>query len=102
MDIRQLVWNNDECKRLIHNEPSCPIPLMSVDEGEDDEFTAFLAGGPDSESSTIQVDQWNNDSSDVAQQTTKDGLLLPPDHLVRHYAKKQNAIMRDHKQLRGG
>ena len=73
------LWNNDKCKRLIHNDPNCPIPIMLVNEGEEDEFeaflasnlnsdefTAFLSGGPESESPTISVDNGTNDLSDVA------------------------------------
>ena len=101
-EVFHIFWNDDKCKRLIHNNPNCPIPLISVNEGEDDEFTAFLAsdpksdeftaflaGGPECESPTIPVNQWNNDSSDVAQQTTKEGLLLPTGHIVRHYEKNK-------------
>ena len=99
------LWNDDKCKKLMHNDPNCPIPLMSVNEGEgdefeaflasnpnSDEFTAFFAGGPRRESPTMSVDNRTNDFSDVAQQTTKDKLLLPAGHLVRYYDKK-NATM---------
>ena len=79
------LWNNDKCKRIIHNNPSCPIPLMQVNEGEEDEITALLAGGPTDASPTFSVKDWNNSLSDVAQQTTKDGLLLPVGHVVRYY-----------------
>ena len=96
------LWNDDKCKKLMHNDPNCPIPLMSVNEGEgdefeaflasnpnSDEFTAFFAGGPRRESPTMSVDNRTNDFSDVAQQTTKDKLLLPAGHLVRHYDKNK-------------
>ena len=37
----------------------------------------------------MSVDNRTNDFSDVAQQTTKDKLLLPAGHLVRHYDKNK-------------
>ena len=46
---------------------------------------AFLSGGPAYDSLTISVNDGIRTSSDVAQQTTKNGLLLPIGHVVRHY-----------------
>ena len=37
----------------------------------------------------VKEEEWNKDSSDVAQQTTKEGLLLPTGHIVRHYEKNK-------------
>ena len=86
------LWNDDKCKRLIHHQPTSPIPIMSVNEGEDDKVMAFLAGGPARESPTILVNDGIGTSSDVAQQTTKDGLLLPIGHVVRHYEDNKMKI----------
>ena len=54
------LWNNDECKRILYNDPNCPIPLMTVNEGVTDALTALLAGGPEKESATIDVNNINN------------------------------------------
>ena len=71
---------------------------MSVNEGEEDEFDAFLASNPNSDKftaffagdsqqklTTTSVNNRINNFPAVAQQTTKAKLLLPAGHLVRYY-----------------
>ena len=86
------LWNDDKFKRLIHHQPTSPIPIMSVNEGEDDKVVAFLSGGPVSDSPTVSVNDGIGTSSDVAQQTTQDGLLLPIGHVVRHYEDNEMKV----------
>ena len=35
-DYSIFLWDNDNSKNLIHHPPACPIPLMTVNEGDED------------------------------------------------------------------
>ena len=50
------LWNHDKHKCLVDHPADCPIPLLSVNEGETDRFEAFLAGGPSSQQMRELID----------------------------------------------
>ena len=37
------LWEHDECQKLIHHRHNCPIPIMTVNEG-DNPVDAFISG----------------------------------------------------------
>ena len=58
---------------------------MSVNEGEDDEYQAFLANMPGKNTICPEIDTATsrNSPAEVAQQTTEEGLCLPVGSIVR-------------------
>ena len=80
------LWNHDKFKCLVDHPADCPIPLLSVNEGETDRFEAYLSGGP----SSYQMSEFIDTPTglevplNVAQQPTGNGLLIPPGSTVRY------------------
>ena len=74
------LWNDDRSKKVIYHPPDCPIPLMSVNEGEIDQCNAFLASDI---CPYIDTPTDKDTPTEVAQQTTKEGLNLPVGSIVR-------------------
>ena len=79
------LWNDDRSKKVIYHPPDCPIPLMSVNEGEIDRCNAFLAGTPFKGDICPYIDTLTGKDTltEVAQQTTEEGLYLPVGSIVR-------------------
>ena len=72
------LWDNDKSRKIIHHPSECPIPLMMVNEGEDDVVSAYISARneiPASEKMNLKV----------AQQPTGQGLILPVGTTVRYH-----------------
>ena len=71
------LWNNDRSKKVIYHPPDYPIPLMSVNEGEIDQYHAFFLDLSEEQLCPyIDTVTGKETPTEVAQQTTKEGLNL--------------------------
>ena len=78
------LWNDDRSKKVIYHPPDCPIPLMSVNEGEIDQCHAFFLDQSEGQiCPNIDTVTGKVTPTEVAQQTTKEGLILPVGSIVR-------------------
>ena len=70
------LWDDDKRGELISHPTECPIPLMSVNERDGDNFSAYL-------SSTESRLTKEGDVRKVDQQTTGQTLTLPIGMIIR-------------------
>ena len=94
------LWDNDNSQKLIHHTYECPIPIMTVNEGDDpvqtfisgnedafvDHLALFNDGPPHQDLLQLQPDKLDECEILVDQQPTKKSLHIPKGITVRWHS----------------